>query len=558
VRLFLPTLAVCLAVTAWGSQASELYKKGRKAEKAGQIARAYVLYSEAAAMAPDNKLYWGRAEALRTRATLQAQVMPPPAIPQAPANPPAPAAAPAPTAAPAPATPAAPAAPDAAPADPEPVLEPITALDLAEARKPQPPAELKAEPGRKDLDLRGDSKSLYQAVAKAFKLDCVFDGDFQAGKFMHFRMDQADYREALHGLEAATGSFIVPISDRLFLVVKDTPEKRKQEEPYATIIVPVPEPTTTQDLTAMTTAVQQACGIQKVAWDSQKSIVLMRDAVSKVVPARLLFEELLHPRAQVEIEMRFLEVTRSNMLNYGVTLPTSFPFYSFGNFLSSAPSIASDLAGVLLFGGGTTLIGLGVSNAALMATLSKSDSHLLLESALRSVDGQPATLKIGQKYPILTAGYFGPANFSGPNAYVPPPNFTFEDLGFGLKATPHVHGDESVTLSIEAEFKVLSGSANNGIPIIANRSIKSDVTVKIGEWAVVAGLMDESDARTLSGIAGLARIPLLGPLTSTRTRDRESEEVLIMLSPRLITPPPDAALTHAFRMGAEARPISPI
>ena len=129
---------------------------------------------------------------------------------------------------------------------------------------------------------------------------------------MQFQMDQADYRDALHALEAVTGSFLVPISDRLFMVVKDTPQKRKEEEPYAAVIIPLPEPTTQQDLTAMVTAVQQTCGIQKVAWDSHANIVVMRDAVSKVLPAQQLFEDLLYPRAQVMVEMDFVEVTKSN------------------------------------------------------------------------------------------------------------------------------------------------------------------------------------------------------------------------------------------------------
>ena len=60
-------------------------------------------------------------------------------------------------------------------------------------------------------------------------------------------MEQVDYREALHALEAVTGSFLVPISDRLLLVVKDTPQKRREEEPYAAIIVPLPEPTSQQE-----------------------------------------------------------------------------------------------------------------------------------------------------------------------------------------------------------------------------------------------------------------------------------------------------------------------
>ena len=123
--------------------------------------------------------------------------------------------------------------------------------------------------------------------------DCVFDGDYRAVETIRFEMEQAGYRDALHALEAVTSSFIVPISGRIFMVVKDNPQKRKEEEPYAAVMVPVLEPTTQQDLTSMATAVQQACGIQKISWDSHTNTVLIRDSVSKVLPAAQLLKDLL-------------------------------------------------------------------------------------------------------------------------------------------------------------------------------------------------------------------------------------------------------------------------
>ncbi len=530
VRLVLALTA--LAGSVWASEASKLYEQGRRAEKAGQVTRAYLLYSEAAALEPNNHQYWGRSLALQTRAALESQLKPKTATGQADDD-----------------------------AEPEPDLPPLpaaTILDLAEARKPLPPLKLNALPVVKDFDLRGNAKTLFETVAHTYGLDCVFDGDYRATDTLRFQMDQANYRDALHGLEAVTGSFLVPISDRLFMVVKDTPAKRKDDEPYAAVVVPIPEVTTQQDLTAMVTAVQQACGIQKIAWDSHASVVVMRDSVSKVLAAQQLLKDLLYPRAQILLDMDFLEVTNSSNLNYGLPLPSSFPISSFSTFMNNVPQVASNVLNMLRFGGGAGLIGVGLANLRLVAMLTRSDSQVLLHTSARSVDGQAASIHVGQKYPVLTAGYFGPASFSGPGAYTPPPSFTFEDLGLSLKATPHVHGTDEVTLSVEAEFKVLAGSASNGIPIISNRSLKSDVTLKLGDLAVVAGLIDDEEARSIAGIAGLASIPLIGPLTSNVTHTKSDDRVLILLRPTLLTPPPDNSLTHVLRMGAETRPLTPL
>jgi type II secretory pathway component GspD/PulD (secretin) len=168
------------------------------------------------------------------------------------------------------------------------------------------------------------------------------------------------------------------------------------------------------------------------------------------------------------------------------------------------------------------------------------------------------SLHLGERYPIASNGYLGPSSFSGPNAYTPPPAFTYEDLGLALKITPRIHGTSEATLDIDAEFKLLTGQTSNGVPIINNRTVKTNMRLAIGDWAMMSGLMSKSDAYTISGLAGFSRIPYLGALTSKRDKETNTDQVLVLFRPRLIALPGDQIPTRMYRLGSETRPLIPL
>jgi len=250
------------------------------------------------------------------------------------------------------------------------------------------------------------------------------------------------------------------------------------------------------------------------------------------------------------IDLRFVEISRNDSITYGINFPSIFSINTLSSLANNVFSLKAPFQGLL------ANTALTIASAAVVATLSNSNSNLLLASQLRAASGQKTTLHIGEKYPILTGGYGSTTSATQGSATIAP-QFTFQDLGLTLTTTAVVHDRESVSLDVEAQYQVLTGASINGLPVISNRSIKNITRLQFGEWSIIAGLLTTNEARTLSGLAGLDRIPFLGPLTSTHEKDNDRDQVLILLRPTLLAAPPSGTL-RSFYTGSENRPLTPL
>ncbi|HUA21366.1 MAG TPA: type II and III secretion system protein [Bryobacteraceae bacterium] len=496
-------LALLAAAPSWSATSAEqLFKQGQKAEHDGQIVKAYLLYAEAAAADPENLNYWQHAQALRPSASLLEAS--PPKLPDLPAE-----------------------------RMDRTLFGTISAQDLEQARTALPPPRLKPAPGPGNYDFRGDSKELWEHLAAALQLKVLFDPQYQPTKPFRFQLGDTNSRDALRALEAATDSFLVPVSDRAIFVVNDSQQKRIEYEPTAALVVPYPENLGVKELQDLATSIRGVLDIRKLTVDTGRGLILVRDRVTKVRLAQKLLQDLLRPRAQVAIDIDLMTTDASSNLSYGLSLPTSFPLVAFPNRSNWLSAIPSGFSTFLTFGGGATMVGIGLTSAQLFGTLAKANSETVLDSQLVAVDGLPATLHVGQKYPIMTSGYFGSTTTSG-QTYTPPPTVNFEDLGLVLKITPHIHGPDDVTLEVSAEFKLLGASSVDGIPVIENTKYQSEVRVMAGQWAILTGLMTTSEARTVTGIPILSYIPLL----RNKTIMTDKGQTLIVLKPHVTIPPP--------------------
>jgi type II secretory pathway component GspD/PulD (secretin) len=198
---------------------------------------------------------------------------------------------------------------------------------------------------------------------------------------------------------------------------------------------------------------------------------------------------------------------------------------------------------VATFGGGLTFFGVTLGNLTTTFKLDETQVQSLEHVTLHASHGTDATMMVGSRIPILNASYAPAFNSSaisqvlGNQTYQPAfPSFNYEDVGLKLKAKPFVHATD-VTMDLEVSIRTLSGNSLNGVPVIANREYKGQITVKDGEQAVVAGAVDRSEIKSKGGIPVLGQIPGLSSVTANNNRQETDDELLIVITPHIMSAP---------------------
>lgn len=135
--------------------------------------------------------------------------------------------------------------------------------------------------------------------------------------------------------------------------------------------------------------------------------------------------------------------------------------------------------------------------------------------------------------------FLDPQSFASSSvAQIPFPGSEYIDLGVKVKATPMINSDDEVTLQLEFEIRSLAGTSVNGIPVLTNRTLSQTVRLREDETSLIAGLLDQEETRSITGLPGFANLPIgPGQLFSTLDNSKQDTELLILVTPRRLRLP---------------------
>lgn len=407
-----------------------------------------------------------------------------------------------------------------------------------------------------------DPRVIFQTIGQLAGLSVIFDPSFTS-RPVTADLPNVTLEQALDAVALESGAFWKPVTSNIILVAQDSLEKRRALEDEEVQTFYLRNTTTPQELTEVVNLVRQLLDTPRILQVAGDNAIVMRATPDKLMLASKIISSIDKPKAEVVVQVDVLEARVDHERTLGIQPGQSIGL-AFTPRASVAPGSSTNTSGSTSSSSTTqaasaaqvTLANLAhlssadysvtLPGATLNALLTDSTTRIIQDPTVRIVDGATAKLNIGDKVPIATGSFQAGVGVgvSGGAGLVNPlvnTQFQYQDVGVNLEITPRIHPDGEVSMKLSVDVSSVTGQSNIGgiqQPIISQRKLDPDeIRLRDGEVTILSGLITRSEAKSLSGWPGLARIPFFRYFFSSQDVQTQDDDVVIAITPHVVRMP---------------------
>ena len=300
----------------------------------------------------------------------------------------------------------------------------------------------------------------------------------------------------------------------------------------------------------------------RVGFDRGTNSVIVYGTKSEYESLKKLIAQLDVRRKQVLIAATIVEASTKSLLDIGVRWQilgthggASFRGTSLSNIYSSFAS-GNFLMGVFSDVGRTVTVGdttFFFPDLVLLFSLLESGSgfNIVSNPKVLTLDNQPAVIKVGQVVPYAEGVKF---DINGQ----PIITYDYKEVGLELDVTPRISGNNlrlTIGLSLEEIVDFVTneiGTTSYTVPVTSNREVNSDVVIENGQTVILGGLVSTKTLKTMEGVPGLWKIPILGRLFRRDVKQKDKTTLFIFITPYIISSPEELSkITEEHRRLSE-------
>ena len=176
------------------------------------------------------------------------------------------------------------------------------------------------------------------------------------------------------------------------------------------------------------------------------------------------------------------------------------------------------------------------------AAKTDGDARILSTPIVMTTDNTEATITVGEERPVVSSSInSGSGNIN--DGYSARATYEYRTIGLTLTVTPNINPDGFVVMEISQTADDILDTTKidgNDVPIISKREISATVAVQDRSTIVLGGLVRKSKNQSATKIPILGDIPLLGWLFSSHNNSEARSELVVLLTPYVLTTPEEA------------------
>lgn len=256
-------------------------------------------------------------------------------------------------------------------------------------------------------------------------------------------------------------------------------------------------------------------------------VLLLQGSAAEIARARDLLARVDVQQPQIVIEAKVIDIRNDSAKDLGIEW--SWSDVKFDEFQTDSSGQLSEIMLGRFQRSPIAIVG------KLKALVESGKARVLANPSVSALDGKPASIFIGDEFKYVINIQQTPTGV----------NVTTETarVGVQLHAISRVSSDGFITMDLHPEVSVITNfvdlpAVGLSLPEISRRYVDSTVRVKDGETIVVGGLIREQDIESMSGIPILSNLPIIGGLFKTRSRSKAHSEILMFITPRILTTGP--------------------
>jgi general secretion pathway protein D len=414
---------------------------------------------------------------------------------------------------------------------------------------PTPQVEYKEKPYSLKF-ARADLKQIFKALEKTSGVFFIFDESFKS-KRISVDFEKVGFMELLDKIMLQTRLFYKVVDPHTIMIIPDTPAKRRDYEELVMRTVFVSNGNPDEILKI----VRALTGMKTAAVDKELSSITFKGRPDEVRMAERIARIHDKPKGEVFIDIEIIEVNRTRVREYGIELSQYSITESYLPETGTGTEAAASTIRLHRIGhtdASDYLLTLPSINYKLLKT--DRNSRIKARPQLRVVDGQKVEVRLGDKIPIPTTS-FVPYNVGAP-AQQPITSYQLQEVGINIELTPQIHHDGLISLEMKFELTFITNPGTERIPpTIGNRAVTTIIKLRDNETSILAGLLRDTERKSLRGFPFLSQVPILKEIFSGNTNEIEQTDIILTLTPRIIRfPEIDESDLELLWVGTQSQP----